>query len=370
MKKVLSSIPVVILLMICLLSSSCGRNAQEPIDLKGLRSSGDDWKVLEQDTLPDGGSIKLHQDKWLMYFLHWRPLSQEKENISTEYARSLMLSFWGPDMPFTLTENFGEIEIAGHKAYFVDGTIYEGAIHSRFIVWNCPETKRQLIADCNINLRRGTPEELLELQGEITRSVLCHHEAIVTVHASLTSEFVSEKYNLSFWIPENWRTHEFNDQEWFPNGLTHTNGSFWTLLTDSEKYVELRWDQRKKEISEELFNEYIKNIEKDSVVTQVTSKIDSCMVELIEAKPGYFAGEGRFEYTLRAGDQKITKPFRFKALLWNNHDKTYFLLASMVSLQEFWNMQVDLSPTDEIFEKFIQDEVLANTRVFNKEYFE
>ena len=370
MKKAFSSVPVLIFLMICLFSTSCGRNSQEPIDLKGLRSSGDDWKVVEQDTLPDGGSIKLHQDKWLMYFLHWRPLTEEKEGVSIEYARNLMLSFWGEDMPFTLTENFGEIEIAGHKAYFVDGTIYEGAIHSRFIVWNCPETKRQLIADCNINVRRGTPEELLDLQEEISSTVCCHGQPDSVKYPLLKSKFTSEKYNLSFYIPENWRTHEFTDQEWFPGGLNRINGSFWTLMTDSEKYVELRWVNKKGEISEELFSEYITKIGMDSVVSQVTSKIDSCKVESITAKPGYFTGEGRFEYRLRAGDRQVSKPFRFKALLWNNHGKTYFLLASMVSLQEFWNKEIDLSPTDEIFEKFVQDEVLANTGVFNKEYFE
>jgi hypothetical protein len=350
-----------------LLSAYCTRVPQEPIDLEGLRSTGDDW-TLFQDTLPDGGSIRLHQDKWLMYFLHWRPLTNEKEDISVEYARNLMLSFWGPEMPFTLTENAGEMQIAGHNAYFVEGTIYEGAVKTRFIVWNCPETKRQFIADCNINVRRGTPQALLDLQDRITSSVSCHGQVNVQRDTLLTKKFESEKFNLSFWIPENWRTSEFYDDEWFPQGLSDTNGTLWTLLTDSEKYAELRWKDEKKEISEALFRNYTEEIEKDSLVTKATLKLINFKVERIESRNGYFVGEGRFDYYLRAGGQELTKPFRFRAFLWKAYNKTYFLLASMVSLQEFWNMPVDLSPTDETFNRFVRDEVLANTRVFDKDY--
>jgi len=40
----------------------------------------------------------------------------------------------------------------------------------------------------------------------------------------------------------------------------------------------------------------------------------------------------------------------------------------MATLEEFWGIPVDLSPTDETFNKFMHDEVLANTRVFEREY--
>jgi hypothetical protein len=368
MNKVLSSTFLLFFLMAFLFSTYCAIKTREPIDLDGLRKTGDDWTLVKQDTLPDRGYIKLHQDKWLMYFLHWRPLTQEKEELSCEYVRNLMLSFWGPDMPFTLSENSGEMEIAGHRAFFVEGTIYEGMIRTIFIVWNCPETSRQFIADCNINVRKGTPQQLLDIQKEITSSVNCHRQANTPKHPLLTKKFVSEKYHLSFYIPENWRTHEYNDAEWFPQGMTDTNGTLWTLLTDSEKYVELRWKNRKEKISEGLFKEYIQQIERDSVVSKATLKIINFHVERIQARKDYLVGEGRFEYNLKAMGQEITKPFVFKAFLWNNHKKTYFLLASMVSLREFWKMPVDLSPTDETFNKFVRDEILANTKVFNKKY--
>jgi hypothetical protein len=369
MNKMLRSVLLMSFVIAPLLSTYCSKAPQEPIDLEGFRSTGDDW-TLFQDTLTDGSPIRLHQDKWLMYFLHWRPLTREKEDISVEYTRNLMLSFWGPDMPFTLTENAGEMEVAGHTAYFVEGTIYDGAIQTHFIVWNCPETRRQLIADCNINFRRGTPQELLDLQDQITLSVSCHGQTNAPTDTLLTKKFESEKYNLSFWIPENWQTGEFHDDDWFPEGQSDTNGTLWTLLTDSEKYAELRWKEEKGKISEALFNEYIDQIEKDSLVARAMLKLINFDVVRIEAREGYLVGDGTFEYYLGVDGREITKPFRFRAFLWNAHSKTYFLLASMISLQDFWNVPVDLSPADETFNKFVRDEVLANTRVFDKDYSE
>jgi hypothetical protein len=364
MKRVASSAALVLLLS-AVLSSHCSQDHHEPIDLEALRSSGDDWTV-RQDTLADGGVIRLHHDKWLMYFLHWRPLTEERQKLSQEYVRDLMLNFWGPNMPFTLSENMGEMEVGGHKAYFVDGTIYDGSIRSQFIVWNCPETQRQLIADCNINLRKGTQPELLDLQKEITLSVSCHGAASVQANPLLNRLYASRMFNISFRTPETWKTEEYWDSAWFPNGMTPTNGTLWTLLTDSEKYVELRWENRQSEISTGLFNRFVERIESDSVVSETTLRITNIKVRGTVANEKCIIGHGNFNYSLRAGEREETKPFRFSAFLWNHQDKTYFLLAGMASIQEFWGISPNLSPTDETFNRFVHGEVLAHTRVLDK----
>jgi hypothetical protein len=362
MKKVYRSALLVSVLVTCLLSGRCARTSREPIDLEALRSSGDDW-TARHDTLADGGVIRLHHDKWLMYFLHWRPLTEERHKLSQEYVRDLMLNFWGPDMPFTLSETMGEMEVGGHKAYFVDGTIYDGAIQTRFIVWNCPETERQLVADCNINLRKGTPPEFLELQKEITLSVSCHGAASVQTNPLLNRVYLSRMFNISFRTPDTWKTEEYWDSAWFPNGMTPTNGTLWTLLTDSEKYVELRWQDRQSEISTGLFNRFIERIEGDSVVSETTLRITDIKVRGTIANDECIKGHGNFEYRLRAGDREVTKPFRFSAFLWNHQNKTYFLLAGMASIKEFWGISPNLAPSDETFNRFVHEEVLANTRV-------
>jgi len=143
-------------------------------NLKGLTETGDDWQVTSVKVNDESGHIKLHQDKWLMYFLHWRPLTEEKKNLSIKYTQNLLLNFWGQAINFELNHIEEEMEINGHKAFFSEATFGKGSIYTRFIVWNCPQTNRQFVADCNINLRRGTPKEMLEVQKLITQTVCCH----------------------------------------------------------------------------------------------------------------------------------------------------------------------------------------------------
>jgi hypothetical protein len=366
MRAILSWAFLVALLLTSLLSTRCSRIPEEPIDLDAFRASGDDWTV-RQDTLPDGGIVRLHHDKWLMYFVHWRPLTQEKEDLSPEYVRNLMLNFWGENMPFTLEDAVGQMEVAGHKAYFVDGSIYEGTIQSRFVVWNCPETERQFIADCNINLRRGTPPELFDLQNDITLSISCHGTASVQKHPLLTQAYESRMYGISFLIPENWRTSEYQDTDWFPDGLSRTNGTLWTLLTDSEKCVELRWDNQETEMSPLTFSQYVKRVESDSVVGQAVSRLEDIKVKGLVGRKRCMVGHGSFQYSVSAGGREVRKPFIFKAFLWNRGDRTYFLLASMASLDEVWGLSVDLAPSDEVLDRFVEDEIIANMRVFDRD---
>jgi hypothetical protein len=357
---------LIYVLAIILLLGHCANLQEEPIDIQALRSSGDDW-TIRQDTLADGGITRLHHDKWLMYFVHWRPLTEEKENLSPEYVRHLMLNFWGADMPFTLEDSVRQTQVAGHPALVIDGTIYDGAIRSRFIVWNCPETKRQFVADCNINVGRGTQPELFDLQTEITYSIDCHQGGQTQKHPNLKQEFASKDYNLAFSIPESWRAYEYRDTAWFPDGMTETNGSLWTLLTDSEKYVELKWSRQEEYLSQELFGSYLRQSESYSVLGRTFMRIVDIKIDKKEAKNGCFIGEGTFGYNLKAGDRETTKPFKFRAFLWNYGGRTYFLLASMISLQEFWGIPVDLSPDDMTFDRFIRDEIMANISVSKKE---
>lgn len=338
------------------------------IDIKRLRRGGDDWKVIHENTGPDGGSIKLFQDKWLMYFLHWRPLTQDKENLSIEYVKKLMLSFWGSNMPFTLSRKGGEMEIAGHKAFYMDGTIYEGMIHSKFIVWNCPETKRQFIADCNINVRRGTPEELLALQEKISQTIACHSGVKGKDFPSLKQKYANEKYEISFSTPYNWHTDDYSPYEWFPEGMSCEMGSLWTLLTDSEKYVEIIWNSKKKEISRDLFIEYIRRILGSQFKTEngTNWKVLDITIEHIELKDDYAVGDGSFYFYLKREMNEGIKPYVFKALLWEDDDTTYFLLASLAALEKFWGRPVDLSPKRETLDFYFWNKVVPNVKVFNK----
>lgn len=343
------------------------QSIEEQVDVASLQSTGDDWKIVVQDTLPDGGSIKLNHDQWLMYFLHWRPLTQERENISVEYARERMLNFWGPDMPFAITSEGGEAEIAGHKAYFIDGSFSNGAVQTRFIVWNCPGTKRQFIADCNINKRRGTRDSLLELQYEISSTISCHGEETVSTNPLLTRKYSSEEFNVSFFIPENWRTYAYTEPEWFPDGQSENNGSLWTLLTDSNRYIDLIWDEDKHRITEALFQECLDKF-KNSVwdFEQVTYSMSDFKVDEARKVRNDFVGSGSYRINYRYQEQQGGEIFLYRAYLRNYRNKTYFLMASIISRATWWNRLVDLTPTDDVFDNFLKDEVFPNVSAFRR----
>jgi hypothetical protein len=336
------------------------------VDMDGLCGNGKDWKIISEQGSLNRGSIRLYQDEWFMYFLHWRPLTGERDKLNREYARELMLSFWGPDMPFTLTHKEGELEIAGHKAYLVEGTIYEGRVHTRFIVWNCPETKRQFIADCNINVGRGTSENLLDLQEKITKTISCHPGGKIQNCPRLEKKYTSEKYGLSFLTPENCRTHDYDPLEWFPEGMEELKGSLWTLPTDSAKYVELLWENKKEDISRGMFINHIKRRSDSHFKTETgtTWKILGLSINKIEQEEGHFTGAGAFTFYLKKGEREAKIPYCFKAMIWENDNKTYFLLGALAALDRFWGRPVNLAPSEITIDRFFKEDLLPNVEVF------
>lgn len=357
-------------LVLFTLAAACARDPGEYVDIERLRAGGEDWKVLHGDTLPEGGSVLMGHDKWLMYFLHWRPLDDEKKNISVAYVRDLIQNFWGLNMPFVLEEGGGETEVAGHAAYYADASLNNGAIRTRFIVWNCPETGRQLVSDCNINAGMGTPEDLLKLQFDVTASIDCHAGGNSVHHPKLTQSYDSEAYRLHFEIPSNWRTSEFHRDVWFPDGMSATNGTVWTLLTDSEKCLWLTWENTEAEVSPETLSDRLKNIKgyryhADGADYSIQDFSVSSAIE----KDGYVAADGEYkrlyEVSIGGQEQTGTDVFLYRAFLWNRDDRTYCLIASVSDMQELWGRPVDLRPTSENFDRIVFEEILPNVKVFD-----
>lgn len=355
------------LICCCLFFDGCSYEVEHIINLESLRSSGDDWKIVVQDTLPDGGSIKLNHDHWLMYFLHWRPLTEENEHISIAYAKERMLNFWGPDMPFTITSEGGEMEVAGHRAFFIDGSFSNGIVLTRFIVWNCPETRRQFIADCNINKQLATNDSLLELQYEITSTISCHGGEPISNNPLLTNQYSSDEYNLSFYTPNHWRTDAYPETRWFPDGSTSTNGSLWTLLTDSDKYIDIMWTHGKRDVTDKSIMEFLDGFGCSSWDFEgVTYTVSDHEVNRIDRTGKVVIGYGSYKMNYHYQRQKGGERFVFRAYLKNDRNRTCFLLVSIVSKDTWWNRSVDLAPTDEVFHRFLRDEVFPNVSSFRR----
>jgi len=355
----------IISVMICLPSMAAGDDPPGQIDMAQLNRGGDTWKIIEQGGSPADGFLRLNQTKWLMYFLHWRPLTQEPREVTPEYVRDLLLSFWGPNMPFILTGNEGPLTVAGHPAYFVEGTIYKGTVKTRFIVWDCPRTGRRFIADTNINVQQGTPEAMLDLQRQIAQTTCCHGQEIATDSPVLTQDFKSEKFNLSFRIPPTWRTREYPNPKWFPDGQTPVNGTLWTLITDSEKRLELYWRQTDQPLNRELFDSFVDAFRQHPLILsgQAMQLKEIKLTDFVSTE-GRLVGNGVCTYSVEFGGKEYKQPYIFRSFLWRNGLRIYFLMASMVAMQEMWQIPNDLTPDPGLFDRFVKQDVLPSVIVF------
>lgn len=363
---------VVLVILGLMISGLYGYNIEKItksyIDISKLRSGGDDWKILSAEENGEIGRIQLHQDKWLMHFIHWRPLTKKNKKISVKYVKEKMLSFWGPEMPFKIVGTGGETSVSGHDAYYIDGTLYNGMIKTRFILWNCPKKKRQFISDCNINKRKGTPDNFLEIQYDITSTISCCDNSSESGNLKKTSYYKSDEYKLSFHKPEKWKTFHFTYKKWYPKGLSITKGSLLTLTTDSEKIIELHWKKRKERVNEKTFKSFLRDINNSNIsrIKNIKTIIKIKEVRNIKKTNGYLDGEIDLDFSTTINGKEYIEKCISKAYLWKNKNKLYFLMAGMVAHDDIMGIKIDLSPTLKTFDNFIQKQVIPNVKVFLK----
>lgn len=165
-----------------------------------LEDLGWEWKEEDIKGTKEKGEITFSDTKWLMYLIHWGPI--QVPEITVDYVKERMLKMWGVKFEFTGKE--GKTKIAGHDAVWVEAFGTNKSFYTRFIVWNCPESGREFIADTNYNLRRKTPKEDFETEMRSAKTIQCHEGAVVESFSDLTKKFESEKYGFTFYYPEYW----------------------------------------------------------------------------------------------------------------------------------------------------------------------
>jgi len=331
------------------------------------------WQVIKNDSTEISGHIKLENKIWLMHFLHWWPLNEDRKEISTAYSENLLLNLWG--MPYVLTGIKGETQVNGHPAYYVEG-VFRDIVKTRFIVWNCPETNRQFLSDCNINISLNTPEELFDLQvNDITASICCHKTGEAANYPQLAEHINYEKENVAFNIPSNWRSEFYivnphsdkNIPGHFRNGISQNHGAIWSLITDSEKEINFIWEKDGNKLSSEYFNKALLHFFSDTII----SKKDTLRYRLVyknleplspREENGFFECSGSYDMiTDIVGYMPIdTSNYQYKAFLWENDETKYLLIASMVAYKNMWGVPFDLAPTINQFEEYLNKEVLQN----------
>jgi hypothetical protein len=352
-------------LLVAQSSSAFGNEQADLVDIRGLRSGGDDWQVVGIEESAAGVTVWICQDKWLMYFLHWRPLTPERQELTEDYATDLLLNFWGEDMPFELAGRGGEIVVAGHQGRYIDGTIYDGAIRTRFIIWNCSQTGRQLIADCNINLGLGTPRKLLRKQFEISEHISCHGQPLAEIPNGYRAEHW-DQFQLEFYVPSAWRTHEFTSTTWYPDGADIHHGSLWTLPTDSHKFIVLSVKRERQAPDDAMLSSWLKTLEGDNISSndRVETTVASVARGKVDRKGDVLVARVDVTMASTYQEQTDTDPYSSMAVAWRNGDRNCYLLAGVVSMSEVWKRATDLAPSDTLLLDYMRGEVLPNIRAF------
>lgn len=364
-----------ILVCILFLSYACNSGNRRPLINYSNYSTIDGWEINIIDSTSNHGNVKIQNKIWLMHFLHWWPLTKDNEELSISYAKNMLANLWG--MEFKMNGVVGENIVNGHKAFYAEG-IYNNIVKTRFIVWNCPESGRQFLSDCNINIALNTPNELFDLQiNNITQSVCCHDSTNKNSNPILPNQINYDEEELSFKLPSNWRSGLYlvdsNSNSKLPGyykeGITNKRGVIWNLISDSEKEINLIWEKNIGQLSEDKFKLDLYNFFRDtSYSTQDTFKIRSFFSEIKLNKTNIYSNfyeiDGEYNVTTDLVNYMPidTSKYCFSAFCWTDKDVDFMIIASMVAYDNIWGVSIDLKPTKAQFRKFINDNVLLGIK--------
>ncbi len=215
-----------------------------------LSDSGWQWKEEDIKGTKEQGEITFSDTKWLMYLIHWGPI--QVPEITIDYVKDRMLKMWG--VPFEFSGKEGKTKISGHDAVWAEAYGTKRSFYTRFIIWNCPESGREFIADTNYNLQVKTPEEDFETEMRSARTIQCHEDAPAESFLDLTKTVESRDYGLSFYIPDRWFMFDSPYYVPFPQYEGIRNEKFGSLLglcSDQNISVTLKWYPLEKSQQEE-----------------------------------------------------------------------------------------------------------------------
>jgi len=205
-----------------------------------LPAAGWTWNTQGIQGTPDSGKAAFSRQKWLMELIHWGPV--QTDALTVTYVRNRMQTMWGVNFEFTGAE--GKTQISGHPAVYVEAYGPNRAFFTRFVIWNCPESGREFIADMNYNLMLKTPAADFETELRVAKTTGCHPGAPRERFPDLTSHWESDKNLLTFDHPERWF---FFDSPFYVPFVQYEGvrdrriGSIMGLCSDQNMEITLMW---------------------------------------------------------------------------------------------------------------------------------
>ena len=206
-----------------------------------LDDVGWEWKDADVKGDMQQGELTFSDNKWLMYLIHWGP--PQVPRITPDYVKKRMLDMWG--VKFELSGKEGLTTVAGHEAVWVEAFGTNHAFYTRFIVWNCAQSKRELIADTNYNLTLKTPEADFEDEARSAGTVRCHEGDPSVSSEELGAVWNAPQHGISFRYPERWFFFDSPFYVPFPeyDGVRdRRHGSVLGLCSDQNVRITLKWE--------------------------------------------------------------------------------------------------------------------------------
>ena len=110
------------------------------LDLPAL---GYAWKDADLSGDKEQGALRVEHNRVIYYFVHWGPI--ESPEITEAYVRQRIPKIWpGEGLEVRKVE---PATVAGHPALYAEAMPKRTFYRAFFLIWNCPQTGRQFIAD-------------------------------------------------------------------------------------------------------------------------------------------------------------------------------------------------------------------------------
>jgi len=329
-----------------------------------LEDIGWSWKEEDIKGTTDDGEITFSDTKWLMYLIHWGPIQVQK--VTVDYVKERMLKMWGVKFEFTGKE--GMTKVSGHDAAWAEAYGTSKSFYTRFIIWNCPESGREFIADTNYNLRRKTPKEDFEKEMLSARTVQCHPGALTERSPELAKKFESDKYGFSFYYPEEWFISDSPYYVPFPQyeGIRGKEmGSLLGLCSDENISVTLRWspleESKKEEMVMGIEQKSLENLTKEIQSRKELDSFENYGIEYFTVNNRKIARIwGRCQFKEPENEQQkafFTGKGIFQAAQWNLENKKKKIVAILLTRQYKYATEASL-PARHLQDKFLRDLIL------------
>jgi hypothetical protein len=163
------------------------------------------WNDADIKGTHDDGSIWVTQRKMIYYLIHWGPI--ETEEITPQYVRERVPKIWPSEG--IQVRSTKQMTVAGHPAIYAEAATASQLYSPQYLIWNCPESGRQFIADMNYNTFYRTPESELQAQIDATTNTLaCHPGAPTSLAPDHVVRYESPRFRLAFSHPLRWYAFE------------------------------------------------------------------------------------------------------------------------------------------------------------------